>query len=173
MTALIIGGFDAPFPFSLIRAAKSLPLSGQRDVGRIHRCLDPVANDPEQTSTSWACPNEHHPPPRGRPLSTWQVTAMGAHEVGTLAALKAVPIRGAAPPRGQASSTARLATAQLCLLFTEVFRKGCLVKAGHSGKVVCPVEAKWIFCKTTSFLSCSQSAEPHADRGVGDAAEGG
>ena len=24
---------------------------------------------------------------------------MGAHEVGTLAALKAVPIRGAAPPR--------------------------------------------------------------------------
>jgi len=76
---------------------------------------------------------------------------MGAHEVGTLAALKAVPIRGAAPPRGQASSTARLATAQLCLPFTEVFRKGCLVKAGHSGKVVCPVEAKWIFCKTTSF----------------------
>ena len=146
------------------------------------------ALDPEQTSTSWACPNEHHPPPRGRPLSTWQVTAMGAHEVGTLAALKAVPIRGAAPPRGQASSTARLATAQLCLPFTEVFRKGCLVKAGHSGKVVCPVEAKWIFCKTTSFLSCFQSAEPHrealeglwsrsdrgpADRGVGDAAEGG
>ena len=106
-------------------------------------------------------------------LSTWQVTAMGAHEVGTLAALKAVPIRGAAPPRGQASSTARMATAQLCLPFTEVFRKGCLVKAGHSGKVVCPVEAKWIFCKTTSFLSCFQSAEPHADRGVGDAAEGG
>ena len=32
-------------------------------------------------------------------LSTWQVTAMGAHEVGTLAALKAVPIRGAAPAR--------------------------------------------------------------------------
>src|SRR3974390_1214089 len=55
-------------------------------------------HDPEQTSTSWACPNEHHPPPCGRPLSTWQVTAMGAHEVGTLAALKAVPIRGAAPP---------------------------------------------------------------------------
>ena len=57
------------------------------------------AKDPEQTSTSWACPNEHHPPPRGRPLLTWQVTAMGAHEVGTLAALKAVPIRGAAPAR--------------------------------------------------------------------------
>ena len=83
---------------------------------------------------------------------------MGAHEVGTLAALKAVPIRGAAPPRGQASSTARLATAQLCLPFTEVFRKGCLVKAGHSGKVVCPVEAKWVLRKTTSFLSCFPSA---------------
>jgi len=24
-------------------------------------------------------------------------------------------------------------------------RKGCLVKASHSGKVVCPVEASWVF----------------------------
>ena len=41
---------------------------------------------------------------------------------------------------------------------TEVFRKGCLVKASHSGKVVCPVEAKWVLRKTTSFLSCFSSA---------------
>ena len=99
---------------------------------------------------------------------------MGAHEVGTLAALKAVPIRGAAPPRGQASSTARLATAQLCLPFTEVsFGKAAWSRQVTQEKWYASVEGKWIFCKTTSFLSCFQSAEPHADRGVGDAAEGG
>jgi hypothetical protein len=38
-----------------------------------------------------------------------------------------------------------------------------LNKASHSGKVVCPVEAKWILRKTTSFLSCFQSAEPHRE----------
>ena len=32
-----------------------------------------------------------------------------------------------------------------------------MVKASHSGKVVCRVEAKWVLRKTTSFLSCFQS----------------
>ena len=41
--------------------------------------------------------------------------------------------------------------AQLSLLFTEVVRKGCLVKASHSGKVVCPIEAKWVLPRPHPF----------------------
>src|SRR5262249_26377000 len=60
-------------------------------------------------------------------------------------------------------------------------RKGCLVKASHSGKVVCPVEVKWIFVQDQilsilfSERGLGRTAEPHreaADRDVGNAAEG-
>jgi len=59
---------------------------------------------------------------------------------------------------------------------------GCLVKASHSGKVVCAVEAEWIFVQDQilsilfSERGLGRTAEPNreaADRGVGDAAEGG
>ena len=89
--------------------------------------------------------------------TTWRLRLLRWRDgPGRRASAKSLTPR--ATPRGQGSSTGRLATAQLCLLFTEVFRKGCLVKASHSGKVVCPVEAKWVLRKTTSFLSCFPSA---------------
>ena len=85
---------------------------------------------------------------------------MGAHEVGTLAALKAVPIRGAAPPRGQASSTARLATAQLfvCSL-QKSFGKAAWSRQVTQEKWYAPLRQSGSLRRTTSFLSCFQSAK--------------
>ena len=131
---------------------------------------------------------------------TWRLTLMFLSAAGS--ATMAFRASAGECPESTKADMRILPTAHFWFLFqrnialrlrirqrTEVFRKGCLVKASHSGKVVCPVEAKWIFVQDQIlfilFSGRRAASEKHmkdyssrsdrglADRGVGDAAEGG